>query len=176
MDGLAQTAQNGIQQGKQRRHQGDCSGQVVRQHMQGEFACDRLQPAAPKAVRPLVATQAAEHRFDDRLVPAENASRLRMLHHEAKRLTLLIRGVAFDASSLRRFRAVRAQMAIPTGRSPIHAMLPCARRLFALAQQNQGLTSRAMIGVSLRVIVKSFCGTVLLPGSLQATVLPCITG
>ncbi|MEA3098943.1 MAG: hypothetical protein QOF74_3183 [Caballeronia mineralivorans] len=76
--------------------------------MQGEFAFDRLQPTAPKAVKPLLATQAAEHRFDDRLALAKNASRLRMLHHEAKRLTLLILGVAFDASSLRRFRTVRA--------------------------------------------------------------------
>src|ERR1700736_2007309 len=44
-DGLAQTAQNGIQQGKQRRQQGDRSGLVVRQDMQGEFAF-------PKAVKP----------------------------------------------------------------------------------------------------------------------------
>jgi hypothetical protein len=77
-----------------------------------------------------------------------------MLHHEAKRLTLLILGVAFDASPLRRIRTVRAQMAIPTGRGPIHAMLSGSRCLFALAQQNQGLTGRAMIGVSLRVVVK----------------------
>jgi hypothetical protein len=49
--GLTQTVQNGIQQGKQRRQQGDCSGQVVRQDMQGEFAFDRLQPTAPKTVK-----------------------------------------------------------------------------------------------------------------------------
>jgi hypothetical protein len=122
--------------------------------MQGEFPLNRLEPTAPKAIQPLLGTQAAEYRFHDRLALAENASRLRMLHHEAKRLTLLILGVAFDASSLRRFRAVRAQMAIPTGRSPIHAMLSCAQRFCAFGQQNQGLTGRAMIGVSLRVIVK----------------------
>ena len=91
-DGLAQTAQNGIQQGKQRRQQGDRSGLVVRQDMQGEFAFDRPEPTAPKAVKPLLGTQAAEHRFHDRLALAENASRLRMLHHQAERLTLLIQG------------------------------------------------------------------------------------
>jgi hypothetical protein len=141
VSGLTQTAQNGIQQGKQRRQQGDRSGQVVRQDMQGEFAFDRTEPTAPKAVKPLLATQAAEHRFDDRLALAKNAARLTMLHHEAKRLTLLILGVAFDASSLRRFRTVRAQMAIPTGRGPIHAMLSCARCLFAFAQQPRLLIS-----------------------------------
>jgi hypothetical protein len=76
--------------------------------MQGEFAFDRLEPASPKTVQSLLATQATEHRFHDRLALAENASRLRMLHHKAKRLTRLILGVAFDASSLRRFRTVRA--------------------------------------------------------------------
>jgi hypothetical protein len=76
--------------------------------MQGKFPFDRLEPTAPKAIQPLLRTQAAEHRFHDRLALAENTSRLRMLHHEAKRLTRLILGVAFDASSLRRFRTVRA--------------------------------------------------------------------
>jgi type VI secretion system protein ImpJ len=99
----------------------------MRKDMQGEFAFDRLQPTAPKAVKPLLGTQAAEHRFDDRLALAENAARLRMLHHETKRLTLLILRVAFDTSSRRRFRTVRAQMAIPTGRGPVHPMLSCAQ-------------------------------------------------
>jgi hypothetical protein len=44
--------------------------------VQGKFAFDRLEPAAPEAVKPLLGTQAAEHRFDDRLALAENASRL----------------------------------------------------------------------------------------------------
>jgi len=77
-----------------------------------------------------------------------------MLHHEAKRLTLLILGVAVDASSLRRFRTVRASVVSPAARSAIHAMLSCSRCLFALAQQYQGLTGRATIGVSERVIAK----------------------
>ena len=80
----------------------------MRQDMQGEFPLDRLEPTAPKAIQPLLGTQVAEHRFHDRLALAENASRLRMPHHEAKRLAMLILGVAFDASSLRRFRTVRA--------------------------------------------------------------------
>ncbi|MGF7133352.1 hypothetical protein P3T40_004843, partial [Paraburkholderia sp. EB58] len=36
----------------------------MRQDVQGEFAFDRLEPTAPKAVKPLLGTQAAEHRFD----------------------------------------------------------------------------------------------------------------
>lgn len=38
---------------------------------------------------------------------------MHVLHHEAKRLTMLILGVAFDASPPRRFCTVRVQMAIP---------------------------------------------------------------
>ena len=73
---IAETAPNDIQEGKQRPQQGDCPGQIVRQHVQGKFAFDRLEPTAPEAVKPLLGTQAAEHRFDDRLALAENASRL----------------------------------------------------------------------------------------------------
>ncbi len=53
MCGVAQAAQDGMQEGQQHRQQGDGSGQVVRQHMQGEFASDGLEPTAPKAVQPL---------------------------------------------------------------------------------------------------------------------------
>src|SRR5438477_7260416 len=86
--------------------------------MQGEFALDRLQPAAPKAGESLLATQAAEHGFDDRLTLAKNASRLPMLHHDAKRVTCFILGVAFDTSSLSCFRTARSQMQSPQAVAP----------------------------------------------------------
>jgi hypothetical protein len=54
--GLSQTSYNGIQ-GKQHRQQVECSGQVARQGMQGEFPPDRPAPTAPKAIQPLLATK-----------------------------------------------------------------------------------------------------------------------
>jgi hypothetical protein len=76
---FVEAARKRVQKGKLCPRQVNCSGQVARQDMQGEFAFDRLEPTAPKAVESLLGTQAAEHRFDDRLALAENAPRLRML-------------------------------------------------------------------------------------------------
>jgi hypothetical protein len=47
-DGIAQTAPNGIQEGKQRRQQGDCSGQNVCQHVQANLRLTAWSPRRRK--------------------------------------------------------------------------------------------------------------------------------
>src|SRR6202022_1320681 len=91
-------------------------------------APDRLQPATAESIQSLLATQAAEHWFDDRLALAENSARLAMLHHEAKRIPLFILGIAFDTPSLCRFRTVRGD---PAARATRRTNPPRARRFGA---------------------------------------------
>jgi len=76
--------------------------------MQSEFAFDRLQSAAPKAVKPLLAAQATEYRLNDGFALATNLARLNMLDHEAQSVSPLIFRVAFDAPSVCQFRTVFA--------------------------------------------------------------------
>lgn len=84
----------------------------MRHDVQGKFTPDCRQTATAETIQALLAAQAAEHWFDDRLALAKNAACLAMSHHETKRFPLLILGIALDAPPLSCLGTLRTQRAV----------------------------------------------------------------